>query len=63
MSSAFWYCNCRHPNTKVYYADECERLDMKIRDLESELKVAEFARDTLISALHQSQSAKLSEPK
>lgn len=20
--SAFWYCSCRHPNTKVYYADQ-----------------------------------------
>ncbi len=24
--SAFWYCSCRHPKTKVYYADEMDRL-------------------------------------
>lgn len=28
--SAFWYCNCRHPNTKVYYADEIERLTAQL---------------------------------
>jgi hypothetical protein len=21
MSNAFWLCSCRHPQTKVYYAD------------------------------------------
>lgn len=25
MSHAFWYCSCRHPGTKVYYANEMEK--------------------------------------
>jgi hypothetical protein len=33
MTSAFWYCNCRHPGTKVYYADEID----KARELYDEL--------------------------
>ena len=36
--SAFWYCNCRHPHTKVYYADEIDKLQAERDQLRAALK-------------------------
>lgn len=41
MSQAFWYCSCRHPGTKVYYADEMgkkQQLYDELRGLFEEMR-------------------------
>lgn len=50
--SAFWFCGCRHPNTKVYYADtaaECayyrDILQRIANGWETPKTLAQFALD------------------
>ena len=45
MSQAFWYCNCRHPGTKVYYADEMEKQQALYDELRSIFEEMKAQRD------------------
>lgn len=46
MSRAFWYCNCRHPGTKVYYADEMEQQQALYDELRSIFEEMKAQRDS-----------------
>ena len=54
MSHGFWYCSCRHPNTKVYYADECDRLSA---ELENEVKAKLAYASTAMARIRELESA------
>jgi hypothetical protein len=45
VSHAFWYCNCRHPGTKVYYADEMEKRQALYDELRSIFEEMKAQRD------------------
>lgn len=45
MSHVFWYCNCRHPGTKVCYADEMEKQQALYDELRSIFEEMKAQRD------------------
>lgn len=50
--TAFWYCSCRHPKTRVYYADEVERLERVVAQLQRALtEIREKVEDRYISCI------------
>ena len=47
--SAYWLCNCRHPNTKVYYADEIDVQDKLRLEAVTENKLLKETLDAMLT--------------